>query len=189
MAELYNSPQQFEPLLPAGPGQAPLLERAHELARTSAALSSQHAPIELRALLRAMNSYYSNRIEGQHTRPRELEQALRKDFSANAQLAARQRLAIAHIDAEVELESRYVGDTGATCDGGCFAQTPRRENCALACRCMPCASTFRRCGMKPKWSREFENTGPHLPAVKQRPSRYQAARPSAAHGWRCKFGL
>ena len=29
---------------------------------------------ELRRLLRAMNSYYTNRIEGQHTRPAELEQ-------------------------------------------------------------------------------------------------------------------
>ena len=57
-----------------------------------------------------MNSYYSNRIEGQHTRPLELEQALRKDFSADAKLAARQRLALAHMDAEAAAEAAYVGE-------------------------------------------------------------------------------
>jgi len=57
-----------------------------------------------------MNSYYSNRIEGQHTRPLELEQALRKDFSQDASLAARQRLEIAHIDAERDLEARFGGE-------------------------------------------------------------------------------
>jgi Fic family protein len=66
----------------------------------------------MRGLLAAMNSYYSNRIEGQHTRPRELEQALRRDFSKDANLAARQRLALAHIDAEAELEQRYRGEVG-----------------------------------------------------------------------------
>jgi len=56
-------------------------------------------PPELRQLLRSMNSYYTNRIEGQHTRPHEIEQALRQDFSSDAKLAARQRLALAHIAA------------------------------------------------------------------------------------------
>jgi Fic family protein len=60
-----------------------------------------------------MNSYYSNRIEGQHTRPHELERALRRDFSHDAALAARQRLAIAHIEAECELEARYGTGTQA----------------------------------------------------------------------------
>ena len=71
-------------------------------------------PGELRSLLRAMNSYYSNRIEGHHIRPRELEAAMRRDFSTDARLATRQRLAIAHIDAEVALEARYAGAAGAT---------------------------------------------------------------------------
>ena len=60
-----------------------------------------------------MNSYYSNRIEGQHTRPFEIEQALRKDFSANRELAAKQRLAVAHIDAETAIEARYISAEGA----------------------------------------------------------------------------
>jgi Fic family protein len=102
LRELFQSPHQFEPLL----------AQAHDLNTAALGLVSQPVPEELRALLRAMNSYYSNRIEGQHTRPLELEQALRQDFSADAKLAARQRLALAHIDAEAALEQRFVGDTG-----------------------------------------------------------------------------
>ena len=110
---MFSQPDQFKPLLPSPARQAPLLAKAHELALLASGLASQPLATELRGLLRAMNSYYSNRIEGQHTRPLELEQALRKDFSQNAPLAARQRLAIAHIDAEVELEARFAGSRGA----------------------------------------------------------------------------
>ena len=113
MATLYNAQHQFEPLLPSPAQQAPLLAKAHDLARAATSLAGQPIAAELRGLLRAMNSYYSNRIEGQHTRPHELEQALRKDFSHDAALAARQRLALAHIDTEIELEARYSGDSGA----------------------------------------------------------------------------
>ena len=113
MSALYDSPHEFEPLLPSPARQEPLLAKAHDLARSATALASQPIAAELRGLLRAMNSYYSNRIEGEHTRPSELEQALKRDFSHDAGLAARQRLAIAHIDAEVALEGRYVGDAGA----------------------------------------------------------------------------
>ncbi len=113
MIAMYNAPHQFEPLLPSAARLEPLLAKAHDLARAATALASQPIAAELRVVLRAMNSYYSNRIEGQHTRPHELEQALRKDYSHDAKLAARQRLAIAHIDAEAELEARYAGDAGA----------------------------------------------------------------------------
>lgn len=110
---LYDQPHQFEPLLPSAKRQEPLLAKAHDLALSASSLAGQPMAAELRGLLRAMNSYYSNRIEGQHTRPFELEQALRQDFAQDSRLAARQRLAIAHIDAEVELEARYAGAAGA----------------------------------------------------------------------------
>ena len=99
--------------MPAPARQEPLLSKAHDLARSATLLAGQPIASELRSLLRSMNSYYSNRIEGQHTRPHEIEQALRRDFSHDTQLAARQRLALAHINAEEALEARYVGDAGA----------------------------------------------------------------------------
>jgi Fic family protein len=113
MVTLYDSIHQFEPLLPSDAAQQPLLAQAHDLARAALQLAGSTVPAGLRALLRSMNSYYSNRIEGQHTRPFEIEPALRRDFSANRELAARQRLAVAHIEAEVALEARYAGAAGA----------------------------------------------------------------------------
>ena len=99
----YDAPHQFEPLMPAEGVLGPLLERASDLARAATALgtaSGKAAQFELRALLRSMNSYYTNRIEGEHTRPSDIERALQKDFSANADLARKQRLAVAHIRTE-----------------------------------------------------------------------------------------
>jgi Fic family protein len=105
----YDAPHQFEPLWPAQAALAPLLERASELTRAAVALgSSPLAHIELRGLLRSMNSYYSNRIEGEHTRPADIERALQKDFSANADLARRQRLALAHVQTELLCEAELV---------------------------------------------------------------------------------
>ena len=111
--KLYDSPHQFEPLLPSEVAQQDLLVQAHDLAREALQLSTTPVPTGLHGLLRGMNSYYSNRIEDQHTRPQEIEQALRRDFSSNDDLAARQRLAVAHIEAEQALEQRYQGGVGA----------------------------------------------------------------------------
>ena len=110
---MYTDIHQFEPLLPADARMEPLLAKAHDLSRLATTLAGTRVPPELRSLLRNMNSYYTNRIEGQHTRPHEIDQALRQDFSKDATLAAKQRLAIAHIEAEQTLEQRYTGPEGA----------------------------------------------------------------------------
>ncbi|OQX05529.1 MAG: cell filamentation protein Fic [Desulfobulbaceae bacterium A2] len=104
----FTSPHQCEPLLPQ--------QRLDELRRRSRGVieralqltaSAHPATIaSLRELLRAMNSYYSNRIEGQSTHPLHIEQALRRDFSSSPEVARLQRLALAHIEAERELELR-----------------------------------------------------------------------------------
>ena len=110
---MYSEPHPFEPLLPAEQRLEPLLSKAHDLSRLATTLAGSTVPPELRSLLRNMNSYYTNRIEGQHTRPHEIDQALRQDFSKDAALAAKQRLAVAHIEAEQLLEQRYRGMEGA----------------------------------------------------------------------------
>lgn len=93
--------------MPSEAAQRELLEQASGLVRAALQLVGKPVPQGLRQLLRGMNSYYTNRIEGQHTRPVEIEQALRKDFSSDAGLAARQRLALAHIQAEQAVEASY----------------------------------------------------------------------------------
>jgi Fic family protein len=110
---MYDAPHQFEPLLPSLAKQEPLLAKAHDLARSATQLAGFPIAPGLRELLRGMNSYYTNRIEGQHTRPLEIEQAIALNFSDNHELAARQRLAIAHIDAEAAIEQHYSGESGA----------------------------------------------------------------------------
>jgi Fic family protein len=110
---MYTEPHQFEPLMPSDARSEALLAQAHDLSRQATTLAGTRVPPELRRLLRSMNSYYTNRIEGQHTRPHEIDLALKKDFSKNAQLAAKQRLAVAHIEAEEVLEQRYAGEGGA----------------------------------------------------------------------------
>lgn len=85
----------------------PLLELAGDL-RTRAARLMPHIGAPARAslarILRAMNSYYSNKIEGQHTYPADLEAALQNNFSKDSEVKRRQELALAHMDVENEFE-------------------------------------------------------------------------------------
>ncbi len=109
---LYDHPSQMEPLLPGEHRLGPLLEQAHDLIRAAdrlAGLCQPGALADLRTLLRAMNSYYSNKIEGRHTLPLEIEQALRNDYSSDADKARRQRLALAHMATQAQLEARWPG--------------------------------------------------------------------------------
>lgn len=110
-AMLYASPHQFEPLLPqSAPGN--LVDETRRVFELSHALRGALHPASLaavRELVRSMNSYYSNRIEGRSTHPRNIDRALRSDFSAQPDVARRQRLAVAHIEAERELEAMSGG--------------------------------------------------------------------------------
>ncbi len=93
----------FEPLLPSGSKLPPLLELAHTLQQHCFRLSGHAMPglhPKLIPLLRAMNSYYTNKIEGQHTFPADIEDALRNQFSADPDRARKQRLARAHLRTE-----------------------------------------------------------------------------------------
>jgi Fic family protein len=63
----------------------------------------------LRPKLRAMNSYYSNKIEDQHTKPAAIERALHQQFDANLAMARKQRVAVAHMEVEEQLEQGQSG--------------------------------------------------------------------------------
>jgi Fic family protein len=57
----------------------PIADRVVELARRAAQLDAavpEHAASDLAGLVRIMNCYYSNLIEGHNTRPRDIERAL-----------------------------------------------------------------------------------------------------------------
>jgi Fic family protein len=100
---------RFQPLFPEERVVGPLLERAAVLVREChrlAARAGEPLAAALRPKLRAMNSYYTNKIEGQHTRPADIERALSKQFDADKLQARKQRLALAHMAAETALEAK-----------------------------------------------------------------------------------
>ncbi len=102
----------FQPLFPEERVLGPLQELAAELVKEChhlGGLAGNPVKEALRAKLRAMNSYYTNKIEGQHTRPADIERAIRNEFDADAALAKKQRVAIAHMDIEQQLEKNLAG--------------------------------------------------------------------------------
>jgi Fic family protein len=104
---VYDSIHQFEPLLPTL-AQGELESLAGEVSARGRELKGLvHPATERRIaeLLRGVNSYYSNRIEGEHTHPRAIERALRKDFDKEPDKARLQRMAVAHIETQKEMES------------------------------------------------------------------------------------
>jgi Fic family protein len=97
----------FQPLFPEERVLGPLLDQASQLIAQSHRLVGQASPAIRASLaepLRAMNSYYTNKIEGQHTLPSDIERALKREFDADLEVRRKQRLALAHMDAEVALE-------------------------------------------------------------------------------------
>ncbi|WFE77057.1 Fic family protein [Roseinatronobacter sp. S2] len=92
----------FEPLMVAegAPARAGLNDLALELAEKSAAFRSGLPPsmaCALADLVRAMNCYYSNLIEGHATHPIDIERAMQGDYSADLTKRNLQLEAKAHV--------------------------------------------------------------------------------------------
>jgi len=96
---------QMEPLL-LGEGsrhRGPLTDLAFDLARRSAGFKRSLPPgllAALATLVRAMNCYYSNLIEGHDTHPVDIEEALKGEYSNNAYKRDLQLEARAHIQVQ-----------------------------------------------------------------------------------------
>src|SRR4051812_15432591 len=93
----------MEPLLPQF-AQAELAELTCGILLAAGKLSGQ-VPAEIprhriALLVRAMNSYYSNLIEGHKTLPRDIERAQRHDYSTDPVRRENQHLTRAHIEVE-----------------------------------------------------------------------------------------
>src|SRR3990170_1335846 len=103
---------KFQPLYPEERVLAPLLELGSQLVAECHRLGGQAGAPLVRALrpkLRAMNSYYSNKIEGQHTKPAAIERALHQQFDADVAMAGKQRVAVAHMAVEEQLDQNQTG--------------------------------------------------------------------------------
>ncbi|MBI5015063.1 MAG: Fic family protein [Deltaproteobacteria bacterium] len=110
----------MEPLLPTGARD--LDDLAREVVARSAALGGQLHPITqgtVTELLRWINSYYSNLIEGHSTHPVDIERAMREDYARDPAKRDLQVESLAHIHCQRELEARLDAEPGintADCD-------------------------------------------------------------------------
>jgi Fic family protein len=89
---------------------AALSDLIAELAQASAVLGARLHPVSaasLAELVRVMNCYYSNLIEGHNTRPRDIERALADDLSSDAPRRNLQLEARAHIHVQREVDALF----------------------------------------------------------------------------------
>lgn len=108
-AELYTQISSFEPLLPSFQRDklaALTCQIFLEAGRLGALLPSPLVKMRVANLVREMNSYYSNLIEGHKTSPQDIEKALKADFSTQPLKRSNQHLARAHIEAETAMIDR-----------------------------------------------------------------------------------
>lgn len=110
---LYVNPAAMEPLLPSSAGRE-LSDLTCDILRKAGALSAQLPSPIVRArianLVREMNSYYSNLIEGHKTLPRDIERAMRGDYSGNPAKRTNQHLNRAHIEVEKLMQQRLASE-------------------------------------------------------------------------------
>lgn len=73
----------------------------------------------LATLVRSMNCYYSNLIEGHDTHPVDIERALKEDYSGDARKRNLQKEARAHIAVQQWIDDGGLKDRAATIEGIC----------------------------------------------------------------------
>ena len=92
----------IEPVIPTQKLR-PLEDLACTLVERSARLSArlrEPLRIQLAELTRWVHCYYSNLIEGQQTRVRDIEAALKKDFATEPKKRDLQQLSLAHLEVQ-----------------------------------------------------------------------------------------
>jgi Fic family protein len=111
-----ESPALMEPVLPPV-GERQLEDRAFDLIQKASAMGGR-VPDAVKAgvggLVRSMNCYYSNLIEGHNTHPRDIDRALKNDYSADPKKRDLQREAVAHIHVQQLIDTRQDLDAPVT---------------------------------------------------------------------------
>ena len=104
--QIIEAPSRIEPSRLEDAPEA-VADLVAELAAKSAVLGSKLHPLtaaNLASLVRLMNTYYSNLIEGHDTRPRDIERALAGDFDENEGRRNLQLEAAAHVRVQAEVD-------------------------------------------------------------------------------------
>lgn len=106
MEALITDPAWMEPMLPEESNRE-LEDIAFELISKASSLAGQVNPtvtLSLGSLVRSMNCYYSNLIEGHDTHPRDIDRALHRNFSSQPKKRALQLEAVAHIEVQKAID-------------------------------------------------------------------------------------
>lgn len=96
----------MEPMMPPE-GDQSLENLAIDLASKANALAGQVNPVmreSIGTLIRSMNCYYSNLIEGHDTHPRDIDRALAKNYAREPQRRVLQLEAVAHIEVQMQID-------------------------------------------------------------------------------------
>lgn len=102
----------MEPLVPEEGANA-LEDEVVALIAESSALASRIHPVlreSIGALVRSMNCYYSNLIEGHDTHPHDIDRALANDFSLEPKQRELQKEAVAHIHVQKLIDTEQDPD-------------------------------------------------------------------------------
>ncbi len=124
------TPAAAEPFMPAE-GTAVLENLAFDLAREAGELSAQLHPVVrlgVAELVRSMNCYYSNLIEGHHTHPRDIDRALAADYSSDAHRRDLQLEARAHVEVQRIIDGR-LDELPRPSAASAFTEWTHREFC------------------------------------------------------------
>jgi len=128
MSNLTASINLIEPMFPAE--GVPLLEDSvADLIAKASALNTQVQPqlaASIGDLVRSMNCYYSNLIEGHDTHPKDIDRALANDFSTEPKKRALQKEAKAHIEVQRMIDK---GEAPAIVVSSDYLQWIHREFC------------------------------------------------------------
>jgi Fic family protein len=112
IGKMFTEAREMEPLMPALDAVR-LRALAFEAIRESVALGASLHPLARRSvasLLRKMNSYYSNLIEGHNTHPADIDRALAHDYSADPARRALQIESAAHVEVQGLMEDRLASE-------------------------------------------------------------------------------
>jgi Fic family protein len=116
------------PLLPENADD--LEDLALEVLQKSAALGSRQHNITLntlRELLRIINSYYSNLIEGHNTHPYDIVRAMQKEYDSEPAKCNLQMESVAHITVQKDMERRLREEPEISMTGRAFLCYLHRE--------------------------------------------------------------
>ena len=114
--KLFDRVSDMEPMLPED-RDGKLASLGLGVIRRAEQLRAALHPITRRGvadLVRSMNSYYSNLIEGHRTTPRDIDAALRKEFSRETKHRQLQQLHWAHVETQRKVSDEELATINLT---------------------------------------------------------------------------